>query len=161
MQEVITTLEILDQGLISKKKSLESILMYTEKQQNILFEEMFDMKAFNTLIKKKQVDINKINQIDDGFIESYKRIQKYIEKHPEMYRKYTQSMQKSLKEISDLSIAITVLEEKNNIKFKDVSKNTKEYIRSFRANKKTVTNYYKNYNKQHESVRDRFFDSQK
>jgi len=161
VQEVITTLELLNHGLLSKKKSLEALLIYTKEQQQLLAEELFDMKAFNTLIKKKQQDINNIVQIDDGFAQSYKRIRNQVEKHPAMYADYIRLIQENLKEISELSTEISVLEEKNNMTFKNVSKKTKEYIRSFRTNKKSVVNYYKNYNKQQESVRDRFFDSQK
>jgi len=161
VQEVIATLELLIQGLSTKRKRLQSIHELTKAQQALLVQETFDMKSFNKLLKKKQEDINQVVQIDEGFAETYKRIQKQIMKHPKMYAEYIRSMQSELKIISDLSIEITVLEERNNLKFKEVSKGMKEYIRSFRTNKKSVTNYYKNYNKQQESVRDRFFDSQK
>ncbi len=70
-------------------------------------------------------------------------------------------MQEKIKLIGDLNISIQVLEEQNYNKFKAISGTLKNEVKAFRTNKKTVTNYYSNYNKQQESVRKNLYDSKK
>jgi hypothetical protein len=161
MNDVITTLNLLTEGLDKKKAKLVEIFDYTKAQEELLKEEDFDLKSFNNIIKNKQFRIDTVIQIDDGFQPTYERVQAFLEKNPEIYRTYIESMKSSIREISELGIQIQVLEEKNYNRFKVVSSLLKEEVKAFRTNKKAVTNYYETYNKQQGTLRDNFFDSKK
>ncbi len=161
MSDVITTINVLIDGLKKKKKSLFEIYEYTLAQEKLLKEEDFDMKTFNNIMKNKQFRIDTVKQIDDGFRPGYERVRVHLEKNPELYREYIKEMQDLIKEIGDLNISIQVLEEKNHTRFKVVTAGKKNEVKSFRKNKKTVTGYYNNYNKQQESVRQNLYDSKK
>jgi len=161
MSDVMTTLSLLTEGLEKKKKSLGEILEYTKSQEKLLKEEVFDLKTFNNIMKNKQFRIDNVKQIDDGFRPSYERVRGHIEKTPELYRDQINQMKNSIKLIGDLNVEIQVLEEKNFNRYKVIAGTLKEDVKTFRTNKKTVNNYYQNYNKQHESVRENFFDSKK
>lgn len=124
-------------------------------------EEDFDMKTFNNIMKNKQFRIDTVKQIDDGFRPGYERVRVHLEKNPDLYREYISQMQDLIKEIGDLNISIQVLEEKNHTRFKVVTAGKKKEVKSFRKNKKTVTGYYNNFNKQQESVRQNLYDSKK
>ncbi len=161
MGDVIATLTLLIDGLDKKRKSLEEISEYTKAQEKILKSDDFDLKTFNNIMKNKQFRIDTIKQIDEGFQPTYERIRSYIEKTPELYRELINIMQEKIKLIGDLNISIQVLEEQNYNKFKAISGTLKNEVKAFRTNKKTVTNYYSNYNKQQESVRKNLYDSKK
>lgn len=161
MNDVITLLNILTDGLEKKKSKLTEIYDYTKNQDLLLQTEPFDMKGFNNIIKNKQFRIDTVIQIDEGFQPTYERVSGFLEKNPEIYRDYIELMKTLIKEIGELGIQIQVLEEKNYNRFKVISKLMKEEVKTFRTNKKAVTNYYDTYNKQQGTVRDNFFDSKK
>lgn len=161
MNDVITTLNLLIEGLDKKKTKLIEIFDYTKAQEELLKEEEFDLKSFNNIIKNKQFRIDTVIQIDEGFQPAYERVKVFLEKNPEIYRTYIESMKVSIREIGELGIQIQVLEEKNYNRFKVVSNLMKEEVKTFRTNKKAVTNYYETYNKQQGTFRDNFFDSKK
>lgn len=161
MNDVITLLNILTDGLEKKKEKLKEIYDYTKNQDQLLQTEPFDMKGFNNIIKNKQFRIDTIIQIDEGFQPAYERVRAFLDKNPEIYRSYIESMKSLIKEIGELGILIQALEEKNYNRFKVVSSLMKEEVKTFRTNKKAVTNYYETYNKQQGTVRDNFFDSKK
>jgi len=161
MNDVITTLTLLTEGLEKKKVKLAEIYDYTLAQDELLKADEFDLKSFNNIIKNKQFRIDTVVQIDEGFQPTYERVRTFLEKNPDIYREYIEAMKRSIKEIGELSIQIQVLEEKNYNRFKVVSSLMKDEVKTFRTNKKAVTNYYETYNKQQGSVRDNFFDSKK
>lgn len=161
MSEVITTINLLIDGLDKKKKSLVEILDYTKAQEELLKADDFDLKTFNNIMKNKQFRIDTVKQIDDGFKPGYERIKVHLEKNPELYRDYINKMKDLIKDLGDLNVSIQVLEEKNHTRFKVVTSGLKGEVKSFRKNKKTVSNYYNNYNKQQESVRQNLYDSKK
>lgn len=161
MNDVITTLNLLTESLQKKKEKLVEIFNYTKKQDELLKEDLFDLKSFNNIIKNKQFRIDTVIQIDEGFQPTYERIRVFLEKNPEIYREYIESMKASIKDIGELGIQIQALEEKNYNRFKVASNLMKDEVKSFRTNKKAVTNYYETYNKQQVTLRDNFFDSKK
>ena len=161
MSDVMTTLSLLTEGLEKKKKNLGEILEYTKAQEKLLKEKEFNMKVFNNTMKNKQFRIDNVKQIDDGFKPTYERIRGHMEKTPQLYSQQIKVMKEHIKVIGDLNVQIQVLEEKNYNKFKVISATLKDEVKTFRTSKKTVNNYYKNYNKQQESVRENFFDSRK
>ncbi len=162
MNDVTTTLDILITGLKKKKKNLLEIIDYTKQQDALLKDkEHLDLRRFNNIIKNKQFRIDAILQVDQGFEPTYERIRHYLERSPELYRNQINQMQQLIKEIGALNVEIRVQEERNNERFKVVSKGMRDEVKSFRTNKKAVTNYYKTYNKQQASIRDSFFDSKK
>lgn len=162
MSDVTTTLDILITGLKKKKNNLVEIVDYTKQQDALLKDkEHFDLRKFNNIIKNKQFRIDAVLQVDQGFEPTYERVRRYLEHSPELYRDQINQMQQLIKEIGELNVEIRVQEERNNDRFNVVSKGMRDEVKTFRTNKKAVTNYYKTYNKQQASVRDPFFDSKK
>ena len=161
MSDVITTISLLMDGLEKKKKSLSEILDYTKSQEELLNAQDFDLKTFNNIMKNKQFRIDTVKQIDDGFQPGYERIRTHLEKNPDLYKEYINNMKDLIKVIGELNISIQVLEEKNHNQFKIVTSDLKGEVKNFRKNKKSVSNYYSNYNKQHETVRKNLYDSKK
>jgi len=162
MSDVFTTLDILITGLKKRRDTIKRIFDYTREQEMLLkTNDSFDLRKFNNILQNKQVHINILQELDAGFQPAYERIRTRLEKNTSLYAEQIKQMQDLIREIGELGLEIQVLEERNNRQFKEVTGNIKADVKSFRTNKKSVTNYYKNYNKQQESVRDRFFDSQK
>jgi len=161
LSDVITTLDILIDGLSKKKKAMVEILEYTKAQEKLLAEDDVNLKTFNNVMKNKQFRIDAIKQIDDGFEPTYERIRGHLENNSDLYRNYINQMKELIKEIGDISIKIQVLEQQNHSRFLNVTKGLKGDVKNFRTSKKAVTSYYDTYNKQQESVRKNFYDRKK
>lgn len=136
MSDVIITLNMLIDGLENKKELLDEILNYTKIQENLLLAEEFNLKSFNNIMKNKQVRIDGVMRVDQGFQPLYERIRSHIEKSPELYKEYITKLQRIIKITSDLNVEIQVIEQNNHMKFKQVSKGLRGSVKQFRSQKK-------------------------
>ncbi|PKM52714.1 MAG: hypothetical protein CVV02_00845 [Firmicutes bacterium HGW-Firmicutes-7] len=161
MNNINTQLDLLINVTLKKSLYLKDILAYTKEQTDLLEQEEFDLNAFNRFMEKKEVLINQVVEIDDGFQSIYRKVRSVIEAHPELYKEKIQALKQSIITIGDLSVTITVQEERNKMSFMSKSREEKSKVKEFRQSKKTVANYYSNMNKQNNSNTPHFFDSKK
>ena len=61
-----------------KKVILEQILHQTKEQEILLKDEEMDMDAFQTIIDRKGEEIEKLNQMDEGFDTLFHHVEKEI-----------------------------------------------------------------------------------
>ena len=59
-----------------KKVILEQILHQTKEQEILLKDEEMDMDAFQTIIDRKGEEIEKLNQMDEGFDTLFHHLEK-------------------------------------------------------------------------------------
>ena len=59
-----------------KKVILEQILHQTKEQEILLKDEEMDMDAFQTIIDRKGEEIEKLNQMDEGFDTLFHHVEK-------------------------------------------------------------------------------------
>ena len=59
-----------------KKGILEQILHQTKEQEILLKDEEMDMDAFQTIIDRKGEEIEKLNQMDEGFDTLFHHVEK-------------------------------------------------------------------------------------
>ena len=64
-----------------KKVILEQILHQTKEQEILLKDEEMDMDAFQTIIDRKGEEIEKLNQMDEGFDTLFHHVEKEIVWH--------------------------------------------------------------------------------
>lgn len=161
MSDIIIQIDLMVDALNKKKQMLQEILRYTNDQAELLKAESLDMRSFNNIMKNKQVRIDKLIQIDQGFESLFERIKTTLTSQPDIYRDAVKEMQQLIKETSDLGIEIQVQEERNKVQFDVKSKNTKSEVKAFRTHKSAMNKYQNNYNKQKKADQPHFFDSKK
>lgn len=161
MNNINIQLELLLEVLGKKISLMEEIKTLTEDQKRLLENESFDFDTFNKLMNHKQIGIDKIIDLDEGFQITFSNIRSSIEAQPKLYKTKIEQMKEYIKRIGELGITITVQEERNKTKFAEKSIQEKNKVKEFRVNKKNVANYYANINRQQGSDQAHFFDSKK
>lgn len=134
-------IQILIQTLSRQKSVLQDILEVTKEQGKIAAGEEFDEKAFEETLTKKEGLITRLNETDDGFVSVYGRVRNEVKGNTDLYKEELKQLQSLIKECTDISVEIKVLEERNREKLVQCfSVKGKQY--SLRQNAATVALKY-------------------
>lgn len=144
MKNQIIYTHILIESLKKKKEALEDILKFTESQETVLAQENFDEDLFDDLIDKKQKCIIVINKLDEGFELTFERVKTELGANKEMFKNEILDLQQLIRQVTELSNQIQVLESRNKLAFENKMKAKKENIKMARLSSKSVNEYYKN-----------------
>lgn len=161
MSDMVIQMDLMIESLKKKKRLLEEIDGYTKKQADLLSQADLDLKSFNNIMKNKQVRIDKLIQLDEGFAALYERIKTTLKNQPEIYKEAVLTMQQLIKDTTDLGVKIQVQEERNKVNFEQKSKGYKGEVKAFRNHKNAMAKYQKSYNTQQKADDPHFFDSKK
>lgn len=161
MSEVGIQVGLLIDTLLRKKELLIEIKQYTENQKVILSKEAFDMKAFNVVMRNKQMRIDLLQKLDTGFESTFERVKNNLTTQSDIYKEDIIKMKALITEVNDLGIDIQVQEERNRTNFKAKSKNVKTEVKTFRTHKNVMKKYQDTYNSQKKADAPHFFDSKK
>lgn len=144
MKNQIIYTHILIESLKKKKEALEDILKFTKSQETVLAQENFDEDLFDDLIDKKQKCIVVINKLDEGFELTFERVKTELGENKEMFKNEILDLQQLIRQVTELSNQIQVLESRNKLAFENKMKAKKENIKMARLSSKSVNEYYKN-----------------
>ena len=141
--EIIYT-HILIESLKKKKDALKEILKFTKEQETILSKDTFDEELFEKYIDKKQQYIEVINKLDEGFDLTFEHVKNELGEHKEMFKNEILTLQGLIREVTELSTQIQVLENRNKISFENEMQVKKENIKKARLSSQSVSKYYQN-----------------
>lgn len=131
--------------VLSKKKvHLVKLLELTTQQEALLKQEDFPEAEFALLIEKKSGNLRKLEELDNGFQAVYNRVAEEIKDHKEDYKEQILELQSLVKEVTDLGVRLSALEEKNKMVLETVLREKRQGIRQFKVSKQTADKYYKN-----------------
>ena len=147
--------------LQQKKVILEQLLHQTKEQEALLKDEEMDMDAFQKMIDLKGEEIEKLNQMDEGFDTLFRHVEKEINENRMAYKSQIQKMQKLINEVSELGIQIQALEHQNSGHFKIYLANQKQAVKKFHTNNRTAASYYQNMANAHKPGNSYFFNETK
>ena len=108
-----TYVAMLKDILVQKKKVTEEILWVTLEQETTLAPELEDMDRFDALMEKKEPLLTKLEQLDTGFSDIYAKVQATLSGQKEAYKEEILAMQKLITEVTEISVKIQALEERN------------------------------------------------
>lgn len=161
MSEIRIQVDLLVDTLSKKKTLLSEILKLTNDQKVLLTEEELNMKAFNNIMSNKQVRIDLLAQLDDGFQSSFERVQPVLTTQPDIYKEAIAAMKELIKEVTDLGIEIQVQEERNRRNFHTKAQGLKSEVKKFRTHKTAMKKYQNVYSNKSAADAPHFFDSKK
>ena len=131
--------------ILSKKEScLKELLELTTAQESILKGEEFEEDGFNGLMQKKREQLRKLEEYDEGFQAIYNRVAEELQNNKEEHKEQILEMQRLITGITDLSVKLTALEEKNKTALEVLFREKRQNIRQFKVSKQTADKYYKN-----------------
>lgn len=139
-------LSVLEDSLKKKLQILDELTDYTMQQQELLKVEELDYEAFDRLVDQKDPLIQKIMELDQGFETVYDRIKEQLLGNKEQYAAQIKALQSLIGELTDKSVKLQTMEQRNKSAIEQQFRKSREKIRQGRQNKQAALNYYKNMN---------------
>ena len=139
-------LSVLEDSLKKKLQILDELTDYTMQQQELLKVEELDYEAFDRLVDQKDPLIQKIMELDQGFETVYDRIKEQLLGNKEQYAAQIRTLQSLIGELTDKSVKLQTMEQRNKSAVEQQFRKSREKIRQGRQNKQAALNYYKNMN---------------
>lgn len=153
-------LSVLEESLRKKLQILDELTSYTMAQQDLLRAEEMDYDAFDQLVEKKDPLVQMIMELDQGFEVVYDRIKEQLLGHKELYAVQIRTLQNLVSELTDKSVKLQAMEQRNKTAVEQQFRKSREKIRQGRQNKQAALNYYKNMNHS-DFVPPQFLDNKK
>ncbi len=138
-----TYVAMLKDILLQKKKVTEEILWVTLEQETALAPELEDMDRFDALMEKKEPLLAKLEQLDEGFSDIYTKVQATLIGQKEEYKEEILAMQQLITEITDVSVKIQTLEERNRRMFETYLLGRRQQFKAAKKNSRTADAYSK------------------
>lgn len=153
-------LSVLEDSLRKKLQILDELTTYTTQQQELLKSEELDYDAFDQLVEKKDPLVQVIMELDQGFETVYDRIKEQLLGHKELYAVQIRTLQNLISELTDKSVKLQAMEQRNKAAVEQQFRKSREKIRQGRQNKQAALNYYRNMNHS-DFVPPQFLDNKK
>lgn len=139
-----TYIQLLIDSLEKKLDVLNELMKITRGQQEIVNSDSFNEDDFMETILLKEEQINKLSELDKGFEMVYDRIRDELNDNYEKYTSEIKSLKELVTKVTDLSVKLQALEQRNKSNLKALLSNKRKNIKNARLSNETVTNYYKN-----------------
>lgn len=134
------------------------ILCY--EQADILQNNDAEADAFEENVKQKAVFIERLEKLDQGFEQIFARVQEELESNKEQYKESIYHMQERIREITERSANLQMLERQNSEFAKKKFASVRIQAKELRQNSKVVSSYYQNMMKAG-TIEPQFMDSKK
>lgn len=135
--------------LTKKNDLLDRLIHYTILQEEYIVTEPFDMDIFEQTLSDKELVIEQLNQLDDGFQKVYDHVKDEFSTNKTQYKEEILQLQELIKQGTEKSIRLQTLEMKNKNKLESYFSNKKKEIKKFKMSSQTASSYYKNMANQH------------
>lgn len=134
----------LEESLEKKIRVLDEIYRLSQLQAEILAAEPIDFESFDRYVDDKDICIDKLNKLDEGFEILYDRVAQELKENRSAYAEQITHMQELIAQITDKSMMIQALEERNkNAVGEALSKERKELGQGKRS-LNVAMSYYRN-----------------
>ncbi len=125
-------LSVLEDSLKKKLQILDELTDYTTQQQELLKVEELDYEAFDRLVDQKEPLIQKIMELDQGFETVYDRIKEQLLGNKEQYAAQIRALQSLIGELTDKSVKLQTMEQRNKSAVEQQFRKSREKIRQGR-----------------------------
>ena len=113
MEDIRNYLQMMIDSLQKKEKVLSDIEKIVQEQAQILSIDNIDQIAFDDSMARKADLIEELERLNDGFEHIYDRIKEGLVGDKEKYAQYIKELQTLIAKVSEKSILIETMEERN------------------------------------------------
>lgn len=146
MENIDNYLQIMIDSLNKKDELLDRIIDKNRKQYECVKDKGYedvDWDAFNLLVTEKDIAINRIIEIDDGFEETYNIIKDEVISNKDKYRDKVAVLKEQIGKLTDKGVSIQADEERNRQIIDKLFNKTRQDIRKQRTGISVANAYYK------------------
>lgn len=142
MDQNVNYIKVMIDSLRKKVSVLDEIININNQQAKIIVDIKKNMVEYEASIDQKQMLIDELNLLDDGFQALYNRIQEEIVSNSNSHKEEIKEMQKLISIITDKSVEIQAGEEKNRQVIAQQFALLKREVKGFKENRKIANKYY-------------------
>ena len=136
--------QIMIESLSKKTELLDTLIRKNEAQNKCLSGKEYDdidWDAFNLLVAEKEIAIERINKMDEGFQTLYDRVKEQLTENKDKYADSIREIQRLIGEITEQGVKIRTGEERNRKLIEKVLGNRKKVIRKMRNSLRAASSY--------------------
>jgi hypothetical protein len=106
-----------------------------------------NVEGFDTAMDEKDVKIEELNKIDEGFTSTYELVKDEVQNHPELYKEKIHKMQELIKISVEKTMSVEAKEKRNKAAMENAISLQRREMRSKRISATAAARYYKTANK--------------
>jgi len=139
-----TYINILIDTLVKKESLIDELINLTKVQEDIFKSESLDMEKLEESLSEKEVKIEQLNQLDDGFEKVFGHVKDELTNNRLENKDQILKLQQLITRVIDISTKLELMEKRNKDQFTTSLLNKRKEIGKSKVNNNVVTNYYKN-----------------
>ncbi len=139
-----TYVHILTDTLSKKNFLLDKLIQITEMQEKYITLTPPDMDNFESSLTDKEILIEEINELDEGFEKIYEHVKDEIISNKLNHKVAISELQNLIKQVTEKSAKLQTLEIRNKKSLEIFFANKKKEIKDFKKSSETASSYYKN-----------------
>lgn len=139
-------LAVLIDTLEKKQDALEHILALTKEQETISKQDIYQEEAMERTLNAKELELSRVNTLDEGFQSVYDRISSEVKRNPEAYKTDLNRLQNLIRRCTEIGNEIMVLEERNRNRFSVLFSKSKQDYSASRNQASVAQNYFRTMN---------------
>lgn len=140
-------LTILQDSLRKKLDVLEEIQRICQIQSDILATEPIDFDKFDQGVDDKDICIEQLNRLDEGFEQLYERVSEELKAHKTEYTAWISETKKLIEQIMEKSVAIQAQEARNKQAVEAAFQKEKGNLGKGKKSMKAAMDYYRSMSK--------------
>lgn len=147
--------QVLIDTIHKKEETLRKILEITRQQEELSKRPTYASEEMEATMNEKEIQISRLNYLDDGFESVYDRIRSELRNHKEEYRQEILQLQDAIRICTELGNEIRILEERNRNRFSTLFSNARMQYTASKTQANVAQSYHKMMN--HSKIADAFF----
>lgn len=142
-------LTILKESLHKKIHILDEIQRICDYQGKVLNSNPIDYEQFDRYVDDKDICINQLNQLDEGFERVYEKVREELQGNKEAYADWIREAKELITQITEKSVAIQTQESRNKQTVENIFRKERENMGKGKKSMKAAMDYYRNMNGTH------------
>ena len=142
MQETIRNIKILRDCMTRKENILNNLIDMTREQEAYLSGDEFDVDVFDGMIDAKNLMLDELNSVDNGFENVYNRVRDELKDNSSSYADEIRDLKNCIREITSLSMQLQALEERNRSRLEKIFSSKQVEITGYKRASNQVSAYY-------------------
>ena len=139
-------LTILVESLKKKIDVLDEIIRICKKQNEILAGQPIDFEEFDRCVDDKDVCLEQLNKLDDGFESLYRKVGQELEANKQLYAGQIKECQTLIAQITDKSVMIQAMEARNKQTIEETFRKERKGYSQGKRSVEVARSYYRNMN---------------
>lgn len=139
-------LQILIDTITKKEETLRKLLEITIQQEELSKQELYPSDEIEKTLNEKEIQIARLDYLDEGFQSVYEHVRMEVLKNPEAYEAEVHKLQDKIRICTEIGNEIKVLEYRNHARFQELFAKTKKECSVSKTKASVAQSYFRTMN---------------